>query len=326
MKITMAHGSGGQATGELIETVFAKAYANPVLNQMEDSAVVEGSGKIAITTDSFVVTPLEFRGGDIGRLCICGTVNDLLMRGAVPKYITSGFIIEEGADSEFLQKIAMSMSETAKEAGVIIAAGDTKVIEGNGGVYINTSGVGFVRPEYNVSSSNCQTGDVIIVSGNMGDHHAAILSHRMNIENTIKSDCAPLNDIVFNLLDAGIEVHAMRDITRGGLGTVLNELADSSNKKFEIEESLIPVDTQVRSFCKILGLDPLHMGNEGKLTAIVPGDQADKALDLIRKSKYGENACIIGNVQEGSGVTMRTRLGGQRTVNILYGEGLPRIC
>lgn len=326
MKITMAHGSGGQATGELIENVFAKAYANPVLNQMEDSAVVDGAARIAITTDSFVVTPLEFNGGDIGRLCVCGTVNDLLMRGAVPKYITSGFIIEEGADSELLQKIAKSMAETAKEAGVIVAAGDTKVIEGNGGVYINTSGVGFVNTNNNISSTNCQAGDVIIVSGNMGDHHAAILSHRMNIENTIKSDCAPLNDIVFNLLDSGIEVHAMRDITRGGLGTVLNELADSSNKKFEIEEDLIPVDTQVRSFCKILGLDPLHMGNEGKLTAIIPGDQADKALEIIKKSKYGENACIIGKVAEGSKVIIHTRLGGTRIVNILYGEGLPRIC
>ena len=326
MKITLAHGSGGQSTTELIDEVFAKEFSNPVLNQMEDSAVVDGSGRIAMTTDSFVVTPLEYKGGDIGRLAVCGTVNDLLMRGATPKYLTCGFILEEGVDSELLIRVVKSMAETAREAGVIIVAGDTKVIDGNGGMYINTAGVGFVPDGIETGSSKCEPGDVIIVSGNLGDHHATILSERMQIENDIKSDCAPLNEMVLGMIEAGIEIHAMRDITRGGLGTVLNELAKSSKVAVEIEEELIPVSSQVKSFCKILGLDPLHMGNEGKLTAVVPKEQADKALQIIKNSRYGEDAVIVGSVKEGEGVTMVTRLGGRRGVGILIGEGLPRIC
>ncbi len=326
MKITLAHGSGGQSTTELIDEVFAKEFSNPVLNQMEDSAVVDGSGRIAMTTDSFVVTPLEYKGGDIGRLAVCGTVNDLLMRGATPKYLTCGFILEEGVDSELLIRVVKSMAETAREAGVIIVAGDTKVIDGNGGMYINTAGVGFVPDGIETGSSKCEPGDVIIVSGNLGDHHATILSERMQIENDIKSDCAPLNEMVLGMIEAGIEIHAMRDITRGGLGTVLNELAKSSKVAVELEEELIPVSSQVKSFCKILGLDPLHMGNEGKMTAVVPKEQADKALQIIKNSRYGEDAVIVGSVKEGEGVTMVTRLGGRRGVGILIGEGLPRIC
>ena len=244
MKITLAHGSGGQSTKELIEQIFAASYNNSVLSMMEDSAVVDGCGKIAVTTDSFVVNPLFFKGGKIGRLAVCGTVNDLLMRGAVPKYITSAFIIEEGADTKELKLIAASMAQAAREAGVQVVAGDTKVIEGNGGIYINTSGVGFIEGE-DYASHKCKEGDVIIVSGNMGDHHATILSHRMNIKNDIKSDVAPLCEMVRALKDAGIEVHAMRDITRGGLGTVLNELADASRLGFEINEASVPVDSQV---------------------------------------------------------------------------------
>ena len=325
MKITLSHGSGGKATSELIDKIFAKSFSNPILNMMEDSAVVDGYGKIAITTDSFVVTPLFFNGGDIGRLAVCGTVNDLLMRGAVPKYITSAFIIEEGADTETLERIAKSMADTAAEAGVCVVAGDTKVIEGNGGVYINTAGVGFVDNE-NIISANLQDGDSIIVSGTMGDHHATILSARMEIENEIKSDNAPLTDIVKNLINDGIDVHCMRDVTRGGLGTVLNELANASDKGIEIEESAIPVTDEVKAFSKILGLNILHMGNEGKLVAIVPKEQADRALQIIKQSKYGENAEIIGKVTDGNGVTLITPLGGKRKVNMLIGEGLPRIC
>lgn len=325
MKITLSHGSGGKATSELIEKIFARSFSNPILNMMEDSAVVDGHRKIAITTDSFVVTPLFFNGGDIGRLAVCGTVNDLLMRGAVPKYITSAFIIEEGADTKTLERIAKSMAETAAEAGVTIVAGDTKVIEGNGGVYINTAGVGFVDNE-NIVSTNLQDGDCVIVSGTMGDHHATILSARMEIENNIKSDNAPLTDIVKNLIDGGIDLHCMRDVTRGGLGTVLNELANASCKGIEIEESAIPISDEVKAFSKILGLNILHMGNEGKLVAIVPSEQADKAVQLMKQSKYGENAAIIGKVTNGDGVTLITPLGGQRKVNMLIGEGLPRIC
>ncbi|WP_290911535.1 hydrogenase expression/formation protein HypE [Eubacterium sp.] len=325
MKITLSHGSGGKATSELIDKIFARSFSNPILNMMEDSAVVDGHRKIAITTDSFVVTPLFFNGGDIGRLAVCGTVNDLLMRGAVPKYITSAFIIEEGADTKTLERIAKSMAETAAEAGVTVVAGDTKVVEGNGGVYINTAGVGFVDNE-NIVSTNLQDGDCVIVSGTMGDHHATILSARMEIENNIKSDNAPLTDIVKNLIDGGIDIHCMRDVTRGGLGTVLNELANASRKGIEIEESAIPISDEVKAFSKILGLNILHMGNEGKLVAIVPSEQADKAVQLIKQSKYGENAAIIGKVTNGDGVTLFTPLGGQRKVNVLIGEGLPRIC
>ena len=325
MKITLSHGSGGKATSELIDQIFARHFSNPILNMMEDSAVVDGYGKIAITTDSFVVTPLFFKGGDIGRLAVCGTVNDLLMRGAVAKYITSAFIIEEGADTDTLEAIASSMAKIANEAGVCIVAGDTKVIEGNGGVYINTTGIGFANNE-NIVSTNLQDGDCVIVSGTMGDHHATILSARMEIENDIQSDNAPLTDIVKNLIDGGIDIHCMRDVTRGGLGTVLNELANASQKQIEIEETAIPISDEVKAFSKILGLNIMHMGNEGKLVAIVPSEQANKAVEIMKNSKYGENATIIGKITNGEGVILNTRLGGQRKVNVLIGEGLPRIC
>lgn len=326
MKITLAHGSGGKSTSELIDKVFAKHFSNPILNMMEDSAVVDGSSKIAVTTDSFVVTPVIFKGGDIGRLSVCGTVNDLLMRGAKPKYITSAFIIEEGADSDLLEQIVKSMAETAKEAGVTVICGDTKVIEGSGGIYINTTGVGFVKESTDIVSTNLRTGDSVIISGNTGDHHAAILSARMGIENNIKSDNAPLVEMVDKMLKAGIELHCMRDVTRGGLGTVLNELAKASHVNIEINEENIPVDSEVKAFAKILGLDIMHMGNEGKLVAVVPEKDAQKAVEIIRKSKYGENAQIIGTVKSGEGVDLITPIGGKRRVNVLYGEGLPRIC
>lgn len=326
MKITLAHGSGGKSTSELIDKVFARHFSNPILNMMEDSAVVDGSSKIAVTTDSFVVTPVIFKGGDIGRLSVCGTVNDLLMRGAKPKYITSAFIIEEGADSDLLEQIVKSMAETAKEAGVTVICGDTKVIEGSGGIYINTTGVGFVKESTDIVSTNLRTGDAVIISGNTGDHHAAILSARMGIENNIKSDNAPLVEMVEKMLKSGIELHCMRDVTRGGLGTVLNELAKASHVNIEIQEENIPVDSEVKAFAKILGLDIMHMGNEGKLVAVVPEKDAQKAVEIIRKSKYGENAQIIGTVKSGEGVDLITPIGGKRRVNVLYGEGLPRIC
>lgn len=326
MKITLAHGSGGKSTSELIDKVFARHFSNPILNMMEDSAVVDGSSKIAVTTDSFVVTPVIFKGGDIGRLSVCGTVNDLLMRGAKPKYITSAFIIEEGADSELLEEIVKSMAETAKEADVTVICGDTKVIEGSGGIYINTTGVGFVKESTDIVSTNLRTGDAVIISGNTGDHHAAILSARMGIENNIKSDNAPLVEMVEKMLRSGIELHCMRDVTRGGLGTVLNELAKASHVNIEIKEESIPVDSEVKAFAKILGLDIMHMGNEGKLVAVVPEKDAEKAVEIIRGSKYGENAQIIGTVKNGEGVDLITPIGGKRRVNVLYGEGLPRIC
>jgi hydrogenase expression/formation protein HypE len=272
-----------------------------------------------------VVTPLFFKGGNIGKLAVCGTVNDLSMMGAIPKYLTAGFIIEEGADLEMVESIVETMALTAKEAGVFIVAGDTKVVEGTGGIYINTSGIGEII-KGGISISSCKQGDVIILSGNLGDHHAAILSERMGIENEITSDCAPLHTIAKNLLDDGIEVHCMRDVTRGGLATVLNEAADQSGVSVEIWEDAIPVSKEVKGFCDILGLDPLYMANEGKMIAIVKEADANGALEAVKRSPYGTNARIIGTIQEGKGVRMKTKLMGSRTIDVLYGEGLPRIC
>ncbi len=325
MKIDMSYGSGGKQTGNLINEVFLKHFNNKIINKLEDSAVLNISGKIAYTTDSFVVTPLFFKGGNIGKLAVCGTVNDLSMMGAVPKFLTAGFIIEEGAELETIEQIAQTMAMAAKEAKVKIVAGDTKVVEGNGGIYINTSGIGEIRKS-GISISNCKAGDAILLSGNLGEHHATILSHRMEIENQISSDCAPLGSIVENLLDDRINVHCMRDVTRGGLATVLNEAAEHSSCAVEIWEEALPVSNEVRGLCDILGLDPLYMANEGKMIAIVSGAQAEMALKAMQRSKYGKNAAIIGTILEGKGVRMKTRLQGSRTIDVLYGEGLPRIC
>ncbi len=335
--ITMIHGSGGAATGELIHEVFASAFNNTVLDAMEDAAVLDavsvsdGTGaKLAVTTDSFVVTPVEFRGGDIGRLAVCGTVNDLLMRGAVPKYITSAWILETGVDTELLKRVVRSMAETAREAGVQVVCGDTKVIEGRGGIYVNTTGVGFVPDKVDISASGAKPGDVILVSGTMGDHHAAILSERMSIETDIRSDVAPLCDMCEGL--RALNVHSMRDVTRGGLGTVLKELAEASATVFEVEDGLIPVGDKVREFSGLLGLDPMYMGNEGKMVAIVHPDDEAKALEIMRNSRYGQDAARIGIVAApdekkcAGSLYAKTSIGGIRELDVLQGEGLPRIC
>ena len=328
MKITTAHGGGGKATSELISGIFARHFDNPVLSRMEDSAVVPGAETLAVTTDSFVVTPLFFPGGDIGRLAVCGTVNDLAASGAVPKYLTCGFILEEGADTGDLSRIAASMAETAREAGVLIVAGDTKVIEGRGGIYINTSGVGFVPQGVSYGAASCADGDIILLSGNLGDHHAAILSARMGIENSILSDCAPLNGMMDALKTGGVSVRAVRDVTRGGLATILNEFAAASRCCIELTETALPVSEQVRGFCGILGLDPLYMGNEGKMVIVVKAEDAEKALSVMKSNKYGENATVIGRVtrERENAVLLKTSIGGTRIVTELYGEGLPRIC
>ncbi len=328
MKITMTHGSGGKSTSELIEKIFVKYFDNPFLRKMEDSAVLPGAATIAITTDSFVVTPLFFKGGDIGKLAVCGTVNDIAMSGAVPKYLTCGFILEEGADIDELEKIVASMAKTAENAGVMIVAGDTKVVEGSGGIFINTSGVGFLSENCDIGAENCKEGDIVIVSGNLGDHHATILSARMNIVNTIQSDCAPLNEMIEALLASGVKIRAMRDVTRGGLATVLNEFARASRCCISISEEMIPVSEQVKGLCGILGLDPLYMGNEGKMVAVVAESDGQKALDCIKKCKFGENAAMIGQVIAGEAemVLLNTAIGGIRILAEMYGEGLPRIC
>lgn len=338
-RITMAHGSGGVSTGNLIGEIFAAELGNEYLNQMEDSTVVPAKGgQLALTTDSFVVTPVEFPGGDIGRLSICGTVNDLLMSGARPAYLTCGFILEEGLPLDALRRIVHSMAETAREVGVLVAAGDTKVVENHsgpeGGLIINTAGVGFLLPGQNKLSPQCiREGDAVLLSGNLGDHHAAILGRRMGLENRIQSDNAPLGEMVQAILDSGVQVHEMRDVTRGGLATVLNEFAQDSGKIITLLEDSLPVSEEVRSFAGILGLDPLYMGNEGKMICIVPEADADKALAAMKKSRYGEHAAIIGRVtqpQEAEGerpvLLIQTAFGGRRVVVPLYGEGLPRIC
>ena len=325
MKIDISYGSGGKQTSNLINDIFIKNFNNEILNKLEDAAVLDMSGKIAFTTDSFVVTPMFFNGGNIGKLAVCGTVNDLSMMGAMPRYLTTGFIIEEGADSETIDKIAYEMKLAADEANIKIVAGDTKVIEGNGNVYINTAGIGTIMKE-GISIHNCKEGDAILLSGNLGEHHAAIMSKRMGIDNHIMSDCAPLSLLVKELLDNDIDVHCMRDVTRGGLATVLNEVAESSICRVEICEDSLPVSDEVKGFCNILGLDPLYMANEGKMIAVVPGNQAKKALEVMKNNKYGTNAQIIGSIVSGKGVNMTTILKGNRIVDLLYGEGLPRIC
>lgn len=326
--ISMIHGSGGQSTSDLIHDLFEKEFSNETLSAMEDSAVVPGAPRIAITTDSFVVKPVEFRGGDIGRLSVAGTVNDLLARGAVPKYLTCGVILEEGAQIALLKRVIHSMAETAREAGVEIVAGDTKVIEGTGGFYINTAGVGIVPEGRDISAGNAKAGDKILLSGTLGDHHAAILGMRLSIETDIASDNAPLTDLVTSLLDAGIRVHTLRDVTRGGLATVLKELAEASGKRFVLEERSIPVSDKVRDFSAMLGLDPLYMGNEGKMAVIVDAGDADAALAIIRRCAYGKDAQMIGSVEEGEPgrLIMKTEIGGIRELSVLQGEGLPRIC
>ncbi len=313
----------------LIHDIFEKHFANETLSAMEDAAVLPAqAGRIALTTDSFVVTPLIFPGGDIGRLAVCGTVNDLLMRGATPKYLTAGFILEEGLELDTLMRVAASMKAAADEAGVLIVAGDTKVIDGKGGLYINTAGFGVVETALDISVHRAAAGDRVLLSGYLGNHHACVQSGRLGIENHIQSDCAPLNEMVRGLLAAGVEVHTLRDITRGGLASVLNEIAEGSGAGIALWGGLTLVDAEVQGFCDILGLDPLNMGNEGKLVAIVPERDAERALATVRNARYGEHAQIIGEVFSCDKpiVTLRTRGGGTRRIDTLQGEGLPRIC
>jgi hydrogenase expression/formation protein HypE len=320
----MSHGSGGIETAEIIESIFLKHFRNEYTTS-EDAAVLPFSGgNLAFTTDSYVVQPLFFRGGDIGRLAVCGTVNDLLTTGGTPLYLSAAFILEENLDSEELDRICASMRAAADESDIRIVTGDTKVIEakGGGGLYITTAGVARCGAALRGSSE----GDAIIVSGTLGEHHACILSARMGIKNNIKSDAAPLTEMVGKLAASPVSLHALRDITRGGLATVLNELAGNANLRAEIDEQALPVSVEVGGLSKILGLDPLYMGSEGRMLVIVPASHAAQALEIIQASRYGENAAIIGRFTEGRGVAVRTALGGLRRVSALSGEGLPRIC
>ncbi|MGC4056163.1 MAG: hydrogenase expression/formation protein HypE [Paludibaculum sp.] len=332
-RIVLGHGGGGKLSEELIENLFLPAFRNPALESMGDASVVNlPPGRVALTTDSFVVRPLFFPGGSIGELAVNGTVNDLAMCGARPVCLTAGFILEEGLEISLLARVVDRMAAAALAAGVQIVAGDTKVVEkGHGdGVFINTAGVGIVPPDLVLGPSRARPGDKVIVSGTLGDHGIAIMSVRegLQFESTIQSDCAALNGLTEEMLRVDGAVHAMRDPTRGGLAATLNEIARASRVGVMLEEAVIPVDRQVQAACELLGLDPLQVANEGKLVAIVEGGRADEVLTRMRAHPLGRQAAIVGEVTTARPglVALRTAMGAVRAMPMPLGEQLPRIC
>lgn len=332
-KILLAHGSGGKLSQRLIEDVFLKAFTNPLLAPLNDQALFKSpNSTIAFTTDSYVISPLFFPGGDIGKLSVCGTINDLAVGGAEPLYMTAAFIIEEGTGFGLLERVVDSMARTAEGAGVKIVTGDTKVVErGKGdGIFINTAGIGVVRDGIELSPAHISPGDAVIVSGTIGDHGVAILTHREGImmDSPVESDCAPLHGLVKDMLEKAGGVKAMRDPTRGGLATILNELASQSGTAISVREDDIPVRDEVRGACEILGFDPLYLANEGKLVAVVAEEAAAKVLDVMRKHPLGAGAARIGTVEEkpAGKLLLETSIGNRRIVEKLSGEQLPRIC
>jgi hydrogenase expression/formation protein HypE len=332
-QIVMGHGSGGKMGADLISKMFLPAFDNAALRAGDDGAVLNvGSGRLVMSTDSHVVTPLFFPGGDIGHLSICGTVNDVAMMGATPLYLSVGFILEEGLHMDTLRRVISSMQAAAQEAGVQIVCGDTKVVQRGkaDGIYINTTGIGMARPGMEINGSNAKPGDVVILSGPIGDHGIAVLGARgeMGFETDVRSDSAPLNHLISAMLDVSPKIHVLRDPTRGGLATTLNEIASQSNIGIILDETRIPVRPSVASVCEMLGFDPLYIANEGKLIAIVDKDDAQKVLLTMRRTKYGEESVIIGEIVSNhpKRVLMKTALGSTRVVDILMGEILPRIC
>jgi hydrogenase expression/formation protein HypE len=337
-KVTLAHGGGGKAMKDLIDDVFVSAFDNGLLAPLEDQARIELSSlaclgdRLAFTTDSFVVDPLFFPGGDIGKLAVCGTVNDLAVGGAKPLYLSCAAIIEEGVELDLLRRIAKSMAETARQAGVQFVTGDTKVVQKGAcdKVFLTTTGIGVIRPEFSMSVDRCRPGDVVLVNGVLGDHGAAILGARgdMLLDSPIESDCAPLNGLIDALLAAAPSTRTIRDATRGGVATVLNEFAHASQMAIEIVEDKTPLRAEVKGFCEILGLDPLYLANEGKIVAVVPPSEADAALAAMQAHPFGKGAAAIGEIRAGEPgrVTMKTVFGGTRIVDMLVGEQLPRIC
>lgn len=332
--ITLAHGGGGKASAELVDEIFLPAFKNRLLESLSDGAVFDRpeSGRLAFSTDSFVIDPIFFRGGDIGSLAVHGTVNDLAVSGSVPKYLSAGFVLEEGFPLEELRKIADSMGKAAKECGVAIVTGDTKVVARGAvdKIFINTSGIGFVPDGIDISPKRVKEGDRIIVSGTIGDHGISILTLRkgLEFETEIISDSQPLNTLVEKMLEAGPGIGMMRDPTRGGLAASLNEIASSSGKGILIEEKALPVNESVRVVCEILGLDLLNVANEGKLVAFVPADSAEKVLSAMKNHPAGRESAIIGTVGgvEAGRVEMKTEFIGNRIVEPLVGDQLPRIC
>jgi hydrogenase expression/formation protein HypE len=337
-QIVLGHGSGGKLTAELIDKVFRPAFTNPILDKLDDQAVVEVNGtRLAFTTDSFVVTPIFFPGGDIGRLAINGTVNDLAMSGARPLYLAAAFILEEGLAADDLRRVVESMRDAANEAGVLLVTGDTKVVNRGKGdqVFITTTGLGVIDGPVEISADRARPGDKIILSGFIGDHGMAVMSQRENLEfeGAIESDCAPLHGLVHVMLEVmgsdGLPtIHCLRDPTRGGVATTLNEIAGQSKVGVLLQERAIPVRETVQGACEILGLDPLYVANEGKLVAIVAAEAADEIVQRMRQHPLGGEAAVIGEVvaDHAGMVLMKTEIGGTRVLDVMFGEQLPRIC
>jgi hydrogenase expression/formation protein HypE len=332
--ILLAHGSGGLLSHQLIEDVFLPFFRNPALELMEDSSPVEGSSsRILMTTDSYVVDPLFFPGGDIGKLAVCGTVNDLAVSGARPAALTAGFIIEEGLSVATLREVLASMQAAAAEAGVRIVAGDTKVVPRGKAdkLFINTAGIGFAMVDALLGARQVRPGDAVLINGPIGDHGVAVMAARegLRLSSDIRSDCAPLAGLIRILLESGLPVHAMRDPTRGGLATTLNEIALASALLIEVEEDLIPIRPGVRGACEIFGFEPVYLANEGKVLIFLPETDADAALALLQRHPLGAEARRIGRVHEPAGrpgVRLHTGIGGSRILDMLVGEQLPRIC
>ncbi len=332
-RVLLAHGGGGRLMQQLVEQVFFRAFDNPVLAERHDAARLELDGRrLAFTTDSYVVRPLFFPGGDIGTLAVYGTVNDLAMSGARPLWLSAGFIIEEGLPIEILHQVAASMRAAADRAGVQLVTGDTKVVDkGKGdGLFLNTAGIGVIEHNQDIQPRSIRPGDAIILNGDVGCHGLAIMSVRegLDFESPIVSDCAPLHELVATLLRGGVEVHGLRDLTRGGLTAALNELATAARVRMVVQEAAIPVSDVVRGACEILGLDPLYVANEGRLVAFVPEAQVDQALALWRSLPEGRGATRIGTVvaDRPGEVTLRSVIGVDRVLDLLSGEQLPRIC
>jgi hydrogenase expression/formation protein HypE len=333
-QVIMGHGSGGKLSHDLISELFLPPFDNPILRMANDAGIVEmaGSDRLAISTDSHVIRPIFFPGGDIGRLAVCGTVNDVAMMGAVPQYLTAGFILEEGLELGVLEVIVASMKEAAAEAGVQIVAGDTKVVEKGqaDALYINTAGFGVVNALSAIGGQHAKPGDIVLLSGPIGDHGIAVLSARgeLGFEADVQSDVAPLNHLVESMLQSSQQIHVLRDPTRGGLATSLNEIAKQSGVCIHLDERAIPIRPAVHAACEMLGFDPLYIANEGKLIAVVSPDDTDEVLKAMRSNQYGHESAVIGEVRsEPAGrVLMRTAIGGTRVVDTLAGELLPRIC
>ena len=338
-QIVLGHGSGGKLTSELIDTIFLPAFKNPILDKLDDQAVLTINGaRLAFTTDSFVVTPIFFPGGDIGTIAVNGTVNDLAMSGARPLYLAAAFILEEGLAVEDLRRVVESMRAAAEEAGVQFVTGDTKVVNRGKGdqIFITTTGIGVVEGNLNISADRARPGDKILLSGYIGDHGMAIMSQRENLEfeGAIASDCASLNGLVASMLDTPSTggsmdfIHCLRDPTRGGVATTLNEIAKRAGVGMVLREQSIPVRESVKGACELLGLDPLYVANEGKLLAVVAPEMADDVLQQIRRHERGRDAAMIGEVVSGHPgmVLMKTEIGGTRVLDVMFGEQLPRIC